>query len=215
MSSIPAFCDNCGAVFSSGFNINNSQNVSLKNNRVGPCPRCGGMGHISDGKFNFIGDSIEVLSAPTRTLDELTRLAQIINEAREKNQAPQFVSKRIEEEIPSLANFASFLPESRNELYGFFTLILALLTFLTPFFLNSQRPPEISIDQVIKAAIQSYELGKRTLPDASANISTNLESSKRVWSTQAVPQKSRKIGRNDPCPCGKNNKYKRCCGANR
>lgn len=26
--------------------------------------------------------------------------------------------------------------------------------------------------------------------------------------------RSRKIGRNDPCPCGSGRKYKRCCGAN-
>ncbi|MCM8788244.1 MAG: SEC-C metal-binding domain-containing protein, partial [Candidatus Omnitrophica bacterium] len=25
----------------------------------------------------------------------------------------------------------------------------------------------------------------------------------------------KKIGRNDPCPCGSGKKYKKCCGANR
>jgi len=27
-------------------------------------------------------------------------------------------------------------------------------------------------------------------------------------------RKGEKIGRNDPCPCGSGNKYKKCCGAN-
>ena len=26
------------------------------------------------------------------------------------------------------------------------------------------------------------------------------------------PEKQKKIGRNDPCPCGSGKKYKRCCG---
>ena len=26
--------------------------------------------------------------------------------------------------------------------------------------------------------------------------------------------KAKKIGRNDPCPCGSGKKYKKCCGAN-
>ena len=26
--------------------------------------------------------------------------------------------------------------------------------------------------------------------------------------------KGKKIGRNDPCPCGSGKKYKKCCGAN-
>ena len=29
---------------------------------------------------------------------------------------------------------------------------------------------------------------------------------------QAVPTRSRKPGRNDPCPCGSGKKYKNCCG---
>jgi len=27
-------------------------------------------------------------------------------------------------------------------------------------------------------------------------------------------RKEKKIGRNDPCPCGSGKKYKKCCGAN-
>lgn len=29
----------------------------------------------------------------------------------------------------------------------------------------------------------------------------------------AVPARSQKVGRNDPCPCGSGKKYKKCCGA--
>ncbi|MBW1707552.1 MAG: SEC-C domain-containing protein, partial [Deltaproteobacteria bacterium] len=28
-----------------------------------------------------------------------------------------------------------------------------------------------------------------------------------------VKRKGKKIGRNDPCPCGSGKKYKKCCGA--
>jgi preprotein translocase subunit SecA len=27
-------------------------------------------------------------------------------------------------------------------------------------------------------------------------------------------KKGKKIGRNEPCPCGSGKKYKKCCGAN-
>ena len=27
-----------------------------------------------------------------------------------------------------------------------------------------------------------------------------------------TPKKVKKVGRNDPCPCGSGNKYKQCCG---
>ncbi|NLJ57842.1 MAG: preprotein translocase subunit SecA [Tissierellia bacterium] len=32
---------------------------------------------------------------------------------------------------------------------------------------------------------------------------------------QTVVKKERKVGRNEPCPCGSGKKYKRCCGANK
>jgi len=31
---------------------------------------------------------------------------------------------------------------------------------------------------------------------------------------QPVRRKKRKIGRNEPCPCGSGKKYKHCCGRN-
>jgi len=29
-----------------------------------------------------------------------------------------------------------------------------------------------------------------------------------------APFRGKKVGRNEPCPCGSGRKYKRCCGAN-
>ena len=40
------------------------------------------------------------------------------------------------------------------------------------------------------------------------NIQTNDDKSDSV----KKPKKSRKVGRNDPCPCGSGKKYKQCCG---
>ncbi len=45
-------------------------------------------------------------------------------------------------------------------------------------------------------------------PDKPENIS-DLE--KLLGSQQLT--KSEKIGRNDPCPCGSGEKYKKCCGS--
>ena len=32
--------------------------------------------------------------------------------------------------------------------------------------------------------------------------------------TSGTVEKEKKVGRNDPCPCGSGKKYKKCCGAN-
>jgi hypothetical protein len=72
MPLMPAICDNCGAVFSSGvMGSDGASHITFANCTAGPCPRCGGMGHIPDGVYNFIGNAIEFLSGPQRTIDEL------------------------------------------------------------------------------------------------------------------------------------------------
>lgn len=48
MPLLSAVCDSCGAVFQPrAINVENSANVLLSNVRVGPCPRCGGMGWLA------------------------------------------------------------------------------------------------------------------------------------------------------------------------
>ena len=189
MPSVPAFCDTCGTVFNSGIFVENSTNISFSGNRSGPCPSCGGMGHVPDGVFNFIGNTIEILSAPERTIKELTRFAQILQEAKEKAETRAQVVSRIEKELPSLSGLVKLLPENKSELYGFLALVLAAI----PLF--SQTPPAqnsttINVTQVIQQVIAEPS------------------------GTKAVPVNPKKtVGRNEPCPCGSGVKHKKCCGA--
>ncbi|OYY48731.1 MAG: hypothetical protein B7X95_09610 [Methylophilaceae bacterium 17-44-8] len=189
MPSVPAFCDTCGTVFNSGIFVENSANISFAGNISGPCPSCGGMGHVPDGVFNFIGNTIEILSAPERTIKELTNLAKILQEAKAKSETREQVVSRIEKELPSLSGLTKLLPENKSELYGFLALVLAAAQ------LFSQAPPTqnsttINVTQVIQQVI--------TEPSA----------------VKAAPvQAKKKIGRNETCTCGSGLKYKRCCGA--
>ena len=43
-------------------------------------------------------------------------------------------------------------------------------------------------------------------------IKITSESSKGEAPKKPVVRKSKKIGRNEPCPCGSGKKYKKCCG---
>lgn len=188
MPAIPAFCDTCGTVFNSGFFAENSSNISFTDCQSGPCPSCGGIGHIPDGVFNFIGNTIEILSAPERTISELMRFAQILREAKAKSETRDQVVDRVEKEIPSLSKLANLLPENRSELYGFLAVILAAVQLFTqqP---STTKSTTINVTQVVQQVVTEQP------------------------STVKVPTKSKKVGRNEACPCGSGQKYKRCCGA--
>ena len=192
MPVVPAFCNTCGTAFSSGIFVENSSNVSFAGNMSGPCPKCGGMGHVPDGVFNFIGNTIEILSAPERTIHELVSLARILKEARAKAETKAQVESRIKTELPGLSLLGKLLPENKSELYGFLSVILAALALYTQ---PTETPPAqtiININQVIESTI--------------------LEAKKESVA-KPQPASGPKQGRNEPCNCGSDKKYKKCCGS--
>jgi hypothetical protein len=96
MPLMPAFCDNCGTIFNSGVYGDNALQTTFVNCTAGPCPRCGGIGHIPDGVYNLIGNAIEFLSGPQRTADELKIFAQILSKAKRDKYSPQKLNEEIE-----------------------------------------------------------------------------------------------------------------------
>jgi hypothetical protein len=114
-------------------------NVSFSGNRAGPCIRCGGTGHVPDGVFNFIGNTIDILSAPERTVSELLGLARLLREAQAKGENREQVAARIETELPSLLVLTKLLPTNKNELYGFLGVVIAAVTLYLKLSLRSRR----------------------------------------------------------------------------
>ncbi len=188
MPSVPAFCNTCGTVFSSGIVVENSTNITFSGNLAGPCPSCGGFGHVPDGVFNFIGNTIEILSAPERTIAELMGLANILRQAKAKSETREQVATRIEKELPRLSKLAKLLPENRSELYGFLAVLLAAVQLMAQ---PSQTPTTVNISQVIQHVI----------------VSPSRQESEAVSSENPIV-----VRRNDPCTCGSGLRFKKCCG---
>lgn len=191
MPAIPAFCDTCGTAFNFGIFAENST-INFSGNKAGPCPRCGGIGHVPDGFFNFIGRTIEILSAPERTIRELQGLEKIFTEARSKGENNEQVVARVEKELPSLSSLANLLPANKAELYAFLGVVIATIALFTQ---SPNTPPSqtiVNINQVVQQI---------TIAQPLAN------------SRQPQSQWEKKQGRNEQCICGSGEKYKKCCGA--
>lgn len=56
-------------------------------------------------------------------------------------------------------------------------------------------------------SVENKEANTKTI----LNMNTNEDGSNKK---EPVVRKDKKIGRNDPCPCGSGKKYKQCCGRN-
>ncbi len=157
MPDVPAVCDTCGTVFSSGIYIENATSVTLAGNTAGPCPRCGDMGHVPDGTFNFTEDTIELLQGPRRTVSELQNLAEILRQARERHASTEEVAETIRRESPQLTRLADLLPRTRSELYGFIQIVLAVIAIVLTQAAVQRidiQEVDVDIDQVISITFQ-------------------------------------------------------------
>jgi hypothetical protein len=194
MPIVPAVCDTCGAIFSSGISIENSTHITFAGSTAGPCPNCGARGHIPDGTYNFTQDTIELLRGPDRTVSDLERLAQILREARQRRASVDEVKETIQQEAPNLSTLADLLPQTRSELYGFIQIVLAAIALV-----------------LTQAAAQNVDIQDVDI-DVNQVIGITIEQQTRQPNIQPQQQEISKVGRNDPCPCGSGKKYKRCHG---
>ena len=191
MPHIPAVCDNptCRVIFPSGVFVEHAAIAHLSGNKSGPCPRCGGMGTVPDGKYSVVGKALTLLSGSRFSVETMQRLAMILEQAQLEPPRSENVLQRIAE-VPGVGEaVVRLLPENKNEWYGFIAMLLALIAFL---FATQQQEP-LNEDQVARAVQRGVEAAQR----ASAE---NEESSEQ------------RQGRNQPCSCGSEKKYKHCCG---
>lgn len=193
MPEIPVYCDNCDLVYGSGFFIENSFNVSLKNNRAS-CPKCRKLNFLPEGLFNFINGSIELINGTDLTLEKLRRIKKKLVEISKLDLESEEVKKRIDEDTPELNSLIGVLPKTRSELYNFMLVLIALITMCIDSFKGESKQP-IEYNQFIN----NYNYTIQT-------TNNNIESD--------TIKSNKKIQRNEPCPCGSGKKFKYCHGSN-
>lgn len=72
----------------------------------------------------------------------------------------------------------------------------------------------VSLDCIL--ALRSDQLPPRERSELLYMLGENFTVLSDFWLERRSPRKphrTRKVGRNDPCPCGSGKKWKKCCGA--
>jgi hypothetical protein len=140
---ILAICEACGAVFPSGFNIEGGS-ATMVGNKAGPCPRCGEMGLIPDGIYEFAGETLRIISAWDR--DRLDRLADALSHAStqpDRRRATEAVLAA-EPELRPLAQ-RLLIPRDAGQFYGFVAVLVAALALMQ----SCRSDPTIQINPTI------------------------------------------------------------------
>ena len=62
---------------------------------------------------------------------------------------------------------------------------------------------------------QTMQVTNASLEDTAINLVDGGYKKDEGGMNKTVVNQGPKVGRNDPCPCGSNKKYKNCCGRNK
>jgi rubredoxin len=210
MRQIPAKCGNCGYLFPSGYGISpidpdtgvdtgvevamtGWQNAPVST----PCPWCGmKKGRVLEGEYNFVKDTITLLSGPDSTKEDLERLRVFLRDSHRQGANIEEIRERADKEIPELSDLIRKLLANRPvqidpiKYLSLICSIIAVVCSVKTAFFNS--PEESEPSKVI------YECN-------TFNIIKNPPSGEVQYT---VP----KVGRNETCPCGSGRKYKKCHG---
>lgn len=189
MINLPIFCNSCGAIFPSDIVV---ENLTHKIDDIsGSCPLCGEFSQVPSGIYNFIGHTIELLTGPDKTIDELNKLSIILRNYQDKESGINDIRQQIEHEVTKLTSIVDLLPKTRQNIYQFIQIILFIITIIITLTLEGQQGP-ITAETIVA------QLYKHLTP---SNNSPNDTENKNL-----------KMGRNELCTCGSGKKYKKCCG---
>jgi len=188
---VPAFCNNCGAVFPSGIDLEDADEPMPAGASVAPCPVCRQSGSVPDGVLTFVGSANAVLSTPQRSELELAQLATILTEACGNWTSPDEVVARINQDLPQLSSIAGLLPVTRDGLYPRLALIVSSISLLLQSRQRGDDAQSVTVDRTIEHIFGS---------------------TMKLAGSAEKARERRSVRRNAPCPCGSGKKYKQCCG---
>jgi hypothetical protein len=148
----PAICDKCGTIFPSGFAFEKGASATIVGSKSGPCPNCGGMGSIPDGLYEFVGETLNIVSSWTP--ERIQSLTAALETARNAPN-PRAAAEAVIAENEDLLGIAKklLIPRDAGQFWGFVAALLALLALLNA----CQTDPSITVNEqtVIETVISN------------------------------------------------------------
>ena len=205
MQQMPAECGHCGYLYPSGYYSDpggTGIRVSAATLEVAkvttPCPMCGRYrGNVLANEYRLIEDTAALLQGPEHPEEERQSLAALLRQALENDETAEETKTRADEQAPELSALVEKLLEEKPESMKdatWSTLLLSTVDGLAPVEGNGSKD-ELVPSEVIYNSVNQYNI-------------TTVQAPPTAEPQQAV----RKVGRNDPCPCGSGKKYKKCHG---
>ena len=167
MPYVPAICSSCGTLFSSGIFVENVLRLRLGNNTAGPCPVCGDTGKVIEGIFDFIGDSIRILSASRHSVETLRALRVSVQDAGHEQRPPEEVAAAVTEAVPELGPLVQRLlvPRTPGQFYTLLGVLVSVITLVLTLKQGPESTTNINIErQVIRVVEECVRSPRQKSP---------------------------------------------------
>jgi hypothetical protein len=200
MPAVLAVCDTCGTAYPSAIAIENSVDVRIRNVRSGPCPVCGSVGTVPDGRYDATKNSIYIMATSAKSVQSLQQLAAALRSVNRPGVSGPAVAAAIQNQAPQFSALAPVVQRGGFDIKGWLALILAAITVMIMMWDR--------LDPATKSATpeQIREIYRQVLQQTQLAVPTPTMNRVPLVSPQPSPS------RNAPCPCGSRKRYRYCHG---
>lgn len=216
MAKLLAICEHCGLIFPhNSVDFGRGAMITFENiTLVDHCPKCGNEVGISpQGTYRAMESVVEFLGASDPSIEDLQKLARLVQQARDKKQNVTEFSEALNKELPEFSPISDFLRKHGTTIglvIGFLSLLAGVIqTIITAkqYQESHQQKNNINPQVIINQTINNY------YPSA------NDEDQKKAQPPRPMPKikkpmprntTKKRVGVNQPCDCGSGKKRKKC-----
>jgi hypothetical protein len=168
MALVPAICDSCGTIWGAE-NIfgGDAKNLILTGNKVGPCPKCGGLGSIPDGVYDIQDDTFKVIDTGNIPADVLQGLIDVLDSLRRGEASSSEVIETVEREAPALAPTVKSVLDKSDPAKWVLLLIAIIALYLQATAASPPSAEEVA-DEIREKPVPTYSVPPPTAPKAKA-----------------------------------------------
>jgi hypothetical protein len=209
MADIIVVCENpkCNTIFKAENFISGTGNaqITLSNNKWGPCPKCGQMGRMKDGIHQFSNNILNLVSELPKSIPVLKEVEDVLKNAIAGEISQEVTLSAMSKLAPSVVNiYNTYNVQGSTDRITWVVLLPILLTLV-------QIAMDLYKDYIRKEDITPIKFEQRLLQE---NESLNAEIKRRdsVETDRQSRISYKNVSPNQQCPCGSGKKFKLCHG---
>lgn len=204
MARLPAFCGSCAALIASPLRADRPEADNAFAVPVS-CPVCGEGGQVPAEIYRRTVQLVRVLLARPPDEEELDTFRRVVGEAAEEGLEKHELVSRVLDEVPALGRISGVVPEGPDGVRRGFLKLVSVARAVVE---DAGAEDGAAVTEEDELPVE--ELAARVLEEALERHAPEVEEDEPPPNVREARRRMEQAGRNDPCPCGSGQKYKRC-----